>query len=104
MFKGRKDNQIKRMGYRIELEEIENAFNALEFIEESAVVYVDNASNKAKIIACIKSKQLEESKIRQELSKYLPQYMMPDLIYFYKDLPKNANGKIDRLVLKANYN
>lgn len=104
MFKGRIDNQIKRMGYRIELEEIENAFNALEYIEESAVVYVDNASYKAKIIACIKSKEQEETKIRQELSKYLPQYMMPDLIYFHKYLPKNANGKIDRLVLKANYN
>jgi D-alanine--poly(phosphoribitol) ligase subunit 1 len=104
MFKGRKDNQIKRMGYRIELEEIENAFNTLEFTEESAVIYVDNANYKAKIIACIKSKELEEPIIRQELSKYLPQYMMPDLFFFYSDLPKNANGKIDRIAIKSNYN
>jgi D-alanine--poly(phosphoribitol) ligase subunit 1 len=104
MFKGRKDNQIKRMGYRIELEEIENALNTLECIGESAIIYVDNAKYKSKIIACIKSEEQEEPIIRQELSKYLPQYMMPDLIFFYSELPKNANGKIDRLALKANYN
>jgi len=103
MFKGRKDNQIKRMGYRIELEEIENAFNTLDYIEESAVVYVDNSNYKAKIIACIKCKEQEESIIRKELSEYLPQYMMPDLIHFHNELPKNANGKIDRLALKSHY-
>ena len=31
-FKGRKDNQIKHMGYRIELEEIENAMNTIPYI------------------------------------------------------------------------
>jgi D-alanine--poly(phosphoribitol) ligase subunit 1 len=103
LFRGRKDNQIKRMGYRIELEEIENAFNTLDYIEESAVIYVDNANYKAKIIACIKSKELNEERIRDAISKHLPQYMLPDLIFHYDILPKNANGKIDRLALKARY-
>lgn len=103
LFRGRKDNQIKRMGYRIELEEIENAFNTLDYIEETAVIYVDNANYKAKIIACIKSKELNEEKIRDAINKHLPQYMLPDLIYFHDNLPKNANGKIDRLAIKACY-
>lgn len=104
MFKGRKDNQIKRMGYRIELEEIENALNTLEHIQESAVIYIYNENYKAKIIACIKSEVQEEPIIRQQLSKHLPQYMMPDLFFFYNNLPKNANGKIDRKAIKLNYN
>ena len=67
-FKGRKDNQIKRMGYRIELEEIENALNAIDFVQESAVVYVDTPNYKSKIIACLKSNKNDvgiiNSKIR----------------------------------------
>lgn len=101
IFKGRKDNQIKRMGYRIELEEIENAFNSLDFIKETAVIYADNDKYKAKIIACIKSDETDELALKAALSKHLPQYMMPDLILFYESLPKNQNGKIDRLAIKS---
>jgi D-alanine--poly(phosphoribitol) ligase subunit 1 len=101
IFKGRKDNQIKRMGYRIELEEIENALNAIEFIEEAAVIYIDNQKLKSKIMACIKSSVQDELKIKNELVRYLPQYMMPDAFYYHDFLPKNQNGKIDRSALKA---
>ena len=38
-FKGRVDNQVKHMGYRIELEEIEAAFSTLSYINEAGVVY-----------------------------------------------------------------
>lgn len=104
LFKGRKDNQIKRMGYRIELEEIENALNTIDFIQEAAVIYVNNENYQSKIIACLKSNVLDENKINSEISKYLPRYMMPDKIDFFNSLPKNQNGKIDRLSLKTNYN
>jgi D-alanine--poly(phosphoribitol) ligase subunit 1 len=102
-FKGRKDNQIKRMGYRIELEEIENALNAIDFVQESAVIFVDNPNYQSKIIACLKSSENDKGRITSYLSKHLPIYMMPDMIEFYEQLPKNQNGKIDRLNLKSNY-
>lgn len=104
MFKGRKDNQIKRMGYRIELEEIENALNSINTIQESAVIYIDNHNYKSKIIACLQSIENDVNKINSEISKHLPHYMIPDKIDFYEHLPKNQNGKIDRLALKTNYN
>lgn len=100
-FKGRKDNQIKRMGYRIELEEIENALNSLEYIKESAVVYIDNRNTKAKIIACICSSNKDSDNINNELKNFLPLYMMPDIFLYYDQLPKNQNGKIDRNELRA---
>jgi D-alanine--poly(phosphoribitol) ligase subunit 1 len=104
LFKGRKDNQIKRMGYRIELEEIENALNSVDFIHESAVIFVDNSNYKSKIIACVKSNETEVDKINFEMGRQLPSYMIPDIIMFYENLPKNQNGKIDRLSLKTDFN
>jgi D-alanine--poly(phosphoribitol) ligase subunit 1 len=103
IFKGRIDNQIKRMGYRIELDEIENAFNAIDFIKEAAVIYVNNEKYQSKIIACIKSDTFSEEEINFELSKYLPRYMIPDKYDFFDILPKNNSGKIDRLKLKTKY-
>lgn len=102
-FKGRKDNQIKHMGYRIELEEIENAMNTIPYIKESAVVYRRLNDSYGKIIAYIVSEIEDDvNKIKEELKNKIPQYMIPSKIKFMKILPKNANGKIDRKQLMQN--
>lgn len=97
-FCGRKDNQIKRMGYRIELEEIESGLQAISYIQESAVVYITTI--KPEIIACISSFEKNTEVISKELSNFIPHYMMPDRFVFLDSLPKNQNGKIDRLQIK----
>ena len=99
-FVGRKDNQIKHMGYRIELEEIENAINKLSYIQESGVIYKRINDSYGKIIAFIVSDNNEQSIIKTELEKLIPHYMVPNNIIFMEILPKNANGKIDRNKLK----
>ena len=104
LFCGRKDNQIKRMGYRIELEEIENALNSIDFIEESAVVYIDNDKYKSKILACLRTENKDENQINSILSNHLPAYMIPDGYFYFENLPKNQNGKINRLKLKEEFN
>ncbi len=99
-FVGRKDNQIKRMGYRIELEEIENAFSSIKEIRECAVIS-KNTEDKVEIIACLASVSIvNKSNLTNELKKNIPNYMIPDRFEEFKSLPKNANGKIDRLTLK----
>ena len=103
-FCGRKDNQIKRMGYRIELEEIETALNSLSYINESAVIYLNTEIVKEKIIACICTEDFDELKITSDLTRMIPAYMIPNKYVFYKHLPKNQNGKIDRLALKEECN
>ena len=102
-FCGRKDNQIKRMGYRIELEEIENALNTIDFIEECAVIHINNKRFKNKIFAYLRTGNKNGNQIRTELLNYLPAYMMPDDYFFVDHLPKNQNGKINRLRLKENF-
>ncbi len=98
-FCGRSDNQIKRMGYRIELEEIEAAIGSLNYVCETAVIYKDHDMEIGKIIAFVSSSLNDEFKFIADLRKKIPAYMIPDKVFFYDTLPKNQNGKIDRRVL-----
>ena len=96
----RKDNQIKHMGYRIELEEIEAAANTFTDIKEACALHysIKEISN---IVLCIANdKEIEDRDIKSRLGKHLPSYMIPSKIYQFRVLPKNANGKIDRAGLK----
>ena len=100
-FRGRVDNQIKHMGYRIELEEIEDALTRITGIKECAVVHTLSKNNFSKIIAFVVMEQkIETALIKEEVRKYLPSYMIPNGVIFMDSLPKNANGKIDRNYLK----
>lgn len=99
-FSGRKDYQIKHMGYRIELEEIECAINTLNYVNQSAVIYKRQRDEFGSIIAFIKLNiKVHEDSIIKELKKYLPNYMIPHKVIITDDLPKNANGKVDRINL-----
>ena len=100
-FCGRKDNQIKRMGYRIELEEIEYAIGALPYIVENAVIFMRQGDDVGSIMAYVNSSQRNEISLIEDLRKKLPPYMVPDRIVFTDDLPKNHNGKIDRNIIKS---
>ena len=101
-FAGRKDNQIKKMGYRIELEEIENALNSIAEVFESAVIYVNNEKHRSKIIAYVKS-EIDTKELKEKLKKKLPLYMIPDVYQYVDVLPKNQNGKINRIALKKEF-
>jgi D-alanine--poly(phosphoribitol) ligase subunit 1 len=99
-FVGRKDNQIKHMGYRIELEEIEAAINRLDYVTQAAVVYRRVRDGFGHIIAHVASPDLDEARLRADLQAMLPDYMLPNRIVIAADLPKNANGKVDRARLR----
>jgi len=100
-FVGRKDNQIKHMGYRIELEEIEHNLNRISDVEQAAVIYKKNNTSYGKIVGFVSSKaKLDEQSILTELSNFLPSYMVPSKVYVSNELPKNPNGKIDRKQLE----
>ncbi len=100
-FRGRADNQIKHMGYRIELEEIENALIRLPGIKECAVVHTISKNNLSRIIAYLAVEdEKAERDYKAELRQYVPNYMIPNSFTILDVLPKNANGKIDRNRLK----
>jgi D-alanine--poly(phosphoribitol) ligase subunit 1 len=101
-FVGRKDNQIKHMGYRIELEEIEHALVKLPQINQAAVIYQRTNTAYGKLIGFVaSSSDVDEKALLAELAKVLPDYMIPSSIVVKADLPKNQNGKVDRQKLQA---
>lgn len=103
-FSGRIDNQIKHMGYRIELEEIESALNSIDHIQQVGVVYHRQRVQHGRILAFVQSETaFDESDLRVKLAELLPDYMLPSQFIFVNRLPKNANGKVDRGKLLAKF-
>lgn len=102
-FQGRKDFQIKHMGYRIELEEIEAGLACLPYVRQAGVVHgrKGEVSQIVGVIAC--EGEIDEAQVRRDLKQILPPYMIPTAFYFVADLPKNANGKVDRRRLAETY-
>lgn len=101
-FVGRKDNQIKHMGYRIELEEIEAALNQIAGVMQSAVLQRPARREMKLLVAYVAgASDLRETTLRERLSELLPPYMIPQRFHVRAVLPKNANGKVDRIALAA---
>lgn len=98
-FKGRVDFQIKHMGYRIELEEIEAAISTLPRVNECAVIYRKDTHGFGQILAAWAGDQMESSEhlMLSSIAKIIPSYMVPKRMIQLSALPKNANGKIDRM-------
>lgn len=94
---GRVDNQIKILGHRIELEEIENVVNQVFLLNQSLVVLKKKKTFPFKKLQLItNSRKISEDKLVKNLPKYLPKYMMPEEVKFIKSFKLNSNGKIDR--------
>lgn len=100
MFLSRKDNQVKHMGQRVELGEIEILINSLELIEASICFY---DHDKQKIVLIYQGPQADKKYILNGIKSTLPKYMFPNTIISMEQLPYNLNGKIDRSLLKGRY-
>lgn len=96
-FAGRKDFQIKHMGHRIELEEIEAAINGCNGVTRACCVF-DTKRNK--IVAFYVGEADKES-IHTYLSEKLPVFMIPNVFNQIDEMPLTQNGKIDRKLLLA---
>jgi amino acid adenylation domain len=91
-FTGRKDFQIKHMGHRIELEEIESIINSYPDIQRACCIF-DTDKNR---ITAFYVGSMEGKQIQKKMQESLPGYMIPTVFYSLLELPITANGKIDR--------
>ena len=94
---GRKDSQIKRAGYRMEIGEVEAALRAIEGWENGLVLY-NKDTNK---LACFWTGALTQKEIQNELKKSLPRYALPDTYVHLDEMPYTATMKIDRQKLRT---
>lgn len=103
IFKGRKDSLVKHMGYRIELGEIEHiVVNTLKLVPNCCVVY--NISKKTITMIYEKASTVTAVDIKNALGTQMPRYMVPTEFIQMEQLPRNTNGKIDRLKISKMVN
>jgi amino acid adenylation domain-containing protein len=96
---GRVDSQIKVLGHRVELEEVESILREETRADAVAVGWPLTPSGAAGIVAFIADTSLDRVALRRALSARLPDYMVPRELRLVNELPLNANGKRDRKAL-----
>ncbi|MGA9770159.1 MAG: amino acid adenylation domain-containing protein [Blastocatellia bacterium] len=99
---GRKDQQVKIRGVRIELEEIENLLRSHESVKDVAVVDLEDQSGFKYLSAFVVFKgERNLSTLREFCSHSLPDYMVPSAIVDIDELPMTISRKVDRRALKS---
>ncbi|MBE6569671.1 MAG: amino acid adenylation domain-containing protein [Ruminococcaceae bacterium] len=97
LYMGRRDAQIKHMGHRIELSEIELCANTAEGVSVSACVYDADVPR----IVLFYQGSAEEKAVFAHLRGKLPKYMLPAAVEKRENFPQTRTGKIDRKALFA---
>ncbi|WP_019503644.1 AMP-binding protein [Pleurocapsa sp. PCC 7319] len=101
---GRRDLQVKIMGNRVELEEIERRLREHPRIAQVAAIAQNNQENTtlAAFLVVEENKSVPTAQeIRLFCGETMPNYMIPPEIHFLDNLPLTINSKIDRKALKA---
>jgi|GEM_PF-2592020 len=100
MFVSRKDDQIKHMGHRIELAEIERIANAYKGINAAFCFY---SEKQEKIFLFYSANTEKKRDIYRFMRDRLPKYMLPNVYVHKERLPLNKNNKIDRKRVVSEY-
>jgi acyl carrier protein len=101
-FIGRVDHQVKVRGFRIELEEIEQALRTNERVSDAVVLVTEDAGADKRLVAYVvaaRGTELTGSDLRESLTSRLPAYMLPSAFVMLDTLPLTPNGKLDRRAL-----
>ena len=98
---GRRDQQLKIRGYRVEASEIERVLESHPDIGSAAVVTRQSGYSEPRLAAFVVSTAHapDTNELREHVAQKLPAYMVPDRITCLEQLPKTNNGKIDRKTL-----
>ena len=94
---GRSDTQVKLRGYRIELAEIEAGLGRNPDVERAVVLVRDVGPADSRLVAYIvpRGEAPSADAIRQYLSRFVPDYMLPQHFVVIDSMPLLPNGKVD---------
>ncbi|OKI10238.1 amino acid adenylation domain-containing protein [Streptomyces sp. CB02923] len=93
--RGRLDNQVKIMGHRVELGEVEAAMRRHPEVSEAAVVVV-KVKDEVRLLAAYLGKEMRAHEFSHWLRQHVPLHMVPRRIRRLEELPHNDNGKLNR--------
>ncbi|WP_405550859.1 MupA/Atu3671 family FMN-dependent luciferase-like monooxygenase [Streptomyces microflavus] len=109
VFVGRTDDQVKIRGFRVEPEEVAQVLGRLDGVRQAAVISRRRTNGEAVLAAYVvptepESGDAAEQELRtdrwaRELSRRLPEYMVPRTWCTLARLPLNSSGKLDRTLL-----
>jgi len=96
-FLGRVDEQVKIRGFRIEPNEIVAALDRCAGVQGSAVVAREDGGEKRLVAYVVPAADanLTAPGLREQLSKLLPDYMIPAALVAVEAIPQTVNGKVD---------
>jgi amino acid adenylation domain-containing protein len=97
VFVGRADRQVKVRGYRVELDEVENALVAQAGVDEAAVIVVRDGS--IAVLHGFYTGDAEASELTAALREVLPPYAVPHALESVGSFPRTTSDKIDRRAL-----
>ena len=94
---GRRDDQVKVRGYRVELREVEEAIQAQEGVTRAVVILREETRS---LVAYVVGR-FDGAVLLEALRRRLPDYMVPAAIVAMDRMPLTANGKLDKKALPA---
>ena len=99
-FFGRKDNQVKLRGLRIELDEIENALQSYPGISHGIALVKETKEEGQFLVGYYLSKEeIPVSNLKEHLAKTLTPYMIPKVFVHLETIPMTNNGKVNKKAL-----
>jgi acyl-coenzyme A synthetase/AMP-(fatty) acid ligase len=101
IYLGRLDSQVKVLGHRVELGEVEAVVRSLCGIAAVVALAWPNRSNADGIELFLEAEKFDTELLMKQLKAKLPYYMVPRRIRTLPRLPLNANGKYDRKALQV---
>ncbi|WP_143707540.1 amino acid adenylation domain-containing protein, partial [Xenorhabdus ehlersii] len=99
---GRNDFQVKLRGFRIELGEIEAQLMLCDGVREAVVIAREDEPGQKQLVAYLRPQdgaELVPAELRQQLSQYLADYMLPSAFVTLTTFPLTPNGKLNRQAL-----
>ncbi|MFB6907259.1 amino acid adenylation domain-containing protein [Streptomyces bacillaris] len=97
VFGGRRDEQVKLNGVRLELPEVERALGVDPRVADAIAVVLDDGRGRRELAAAVVPRTpVTGAALRAALAEELPAAMVPGRILVVDVLPRTANGKVDR--------
>lgn len=102
-FCGRKDEQLKISGYRVEPGEIEMAFSQLTNGAKARAYGFTNKSGTESIVVFTEQREMQAEELKDRLRELLPSPLIPEKIISIAQFPINSSGKADKKALFETY-
>lgn len=98
---GRIDNQVKVMGYRVELEEIDahlRTVTGADVVGSIAWPITDGGARG--IVSFVHAVSIDSEQVIDTLKSRIPSYLLPSRVIALEAMPLNNNGKVNRHALR----